>query len=84
MLSQLLHYPTLRMQDVPSELQSEPRKGRGRGRGVGRNRGQAKGRGQLVQVAGGKQDIAQDVLIAKNGTVWQTTHQIEVDVAFKT
>ena len=59
--------------DVPPEPQNEPTRGRGRGRGVGRNRGQARGRGQSVQVAGGEEDIAQDVLIAKNGTVWQTT-----------
>ena len=59
--------------DVPPEPQNEPRRGRGRGRGVGRNRGQARGRGQPVQAAGGEEDIAQDVLIAKNGTVWQTT-----------
>ena len=59
--------------DVPPEPQNEPRRGRGRGRGVGRNRGQARGRGQPIQVVGGEEDIAQDVLIAKNGTVWQTT-----------
>ncbi|PFX12704.1 PiggyBac transposable element-derived protein 1 [Stylophora pistillata] len=59
--------------DVPPEPQNEPRRGRGRGRGAGRNRGQARGRGQPVQVAEGEEDIAQDVLIAKNGTVWQTT-----------
>ena len=70
--------------DVPPEPQNEPISGRGRGRGEGRNRGQARGRGQPVQVAGGEEDIALDVPIGKDGTVWQTTHQIEVDVAFKT
>ena len=59
--------------DVPPEPQNEPRRGHGRGRGVAHNRGQARGQGQRVQVAGGEEYIAQDVLIAKNGTVWQTT-----------
>ena len=56
---------------TPSEPPNEPRRGRGRGR----NRGQARGRGQPVRVAGGEEDIAQDVLIAKNETVWRTTPQ---------
>lgn len=56
---------------TPSEPPNEPRRGRGRGR----NRGQARGRGQPVRAAGGEEDIAQDVLIAKNGTVWWTTPQ---------
>ena len=56
---------------TPSEPPNEPRRGRGRGR----NRGQARGRGQPVRVAGGEEGIAQDVLMAKNGTVWQTTPQ---------
>ena len=60
---------------TPFEPRNEPRRGRGRGRGRGRNRGQAGGRGQPVRVAGGEEDIAQDVLISKNGTVWQTTPQ---------
>ena len=70
--------------DIPFEHQNELRRGRGRGRGIGRNRGQARGRGQPIQEAGGEENIAQDVLIVKNGTVWQTTPQVEVDVAFKT
>ena len=56
---------------TPSEPPNEPSRGRGRGR----NRGQARGRGQPVRAAEGEEDIAQDVLIAKNGTVWQTTPQ---------
>lgn len=59
--------------DVPSETQNEPRRGHGRGRGVGRNHGRARGREQPVQVAEGEEGFAQDVLIAKNGTIWRTT-----------
>ena len=59
---------------VLREPQNEPRGGRGRGsRGVGRNRGQARGRRQSIQVGWGEEDNQQNVVIAKNGTVWQTT-----------
>ena len=58
---------------VPREPQNEPRGGHGEGsRGVGRNCGQARGRRQSIQVSWGEEDNEQNVLIAKNGTVWQT------------